>query len=156
MDRSGPDYENIEWFKDPPPIPKSLSPSMQSSASSPPEPVPEVTTRNEALTYAITVAPAILYERFRQFGQLGILGWLDEFSELVDDFQALAFEGKMFTTTRDRALSTCKHILKLEIEVKMQLVVLYMSSQIARLRRILAEDQDFYDYPEPSFPLPPI
>jgi len=113
---------------------------------------------NEALAYAITAAPNVLYDRYRQFGQVNRPGFLPfrPVIHFLSQLGVLDWDGNMFITTRERALATCKRILRLEIEIKLQLVVLYMSSQIARLRRVLAENQDFYDYPDPTFPLPPI
>jgi hypothetical protein len=64
----------------------------------------------------------------------------------------------MFVTTRAQALKTCEELLELQrtqLEVKMQLIVLYLSSQVARLRRFLDAERSWDDYPEPTFPLEP-
>jgi len=149
IDWAGPDYAGIEWFKNPPPKPQPVEPEPVF------EPTTDVIERNEALLFAFKASPTVLYERFHQFGQLGVLGWCSEFSELIDEVKTLGFEGKMFTTTRDEALHACELIMKLDVDVKMQLIVLYLSSQVARLRRFLDCEHDFDDYPEPDFPLPP-
>lgn len=61
----------------------------------------------------------------------------------------------MFVTTRTQALKTCEEILKLDLDIKMQIIVMYLSSQVARLRRFLDGDRQWDDYPEPQFPLEP-
>jgi len=64
--------------------------------------------------------------------------------------------GNMFVTTRSQALKTCEEILQLELEdVKMQLIRMYLNSQVARLRRFLDAERVWNDYPEPNFPLDP-
>jgi len=155
IDWSGPDYQGVEWFKDPTPNRDTHASSSPIPGSDAIEPSAEMVARNEALAFAVRASPSILYERYKQFGQLGVLGWCDEFSELVDDIKALAFEGNMFISTRDQALEACEQILRVNVDVKMQLIILFLSSQVARLRRILDEERDFDDYPDPSFPLPP-
>lgn len=61
----------------------------------------------------------------------------------------------MFVTTRTQALKTCEELLKLPLDLKMQIIVMYLSSQVSRLRRFLDGDRAWTDYPEPSFPLEP-
>ncbi len=91
-----------------------------------------------------------------QINQLGVLGWCSEFSELIDNLKEMGVSGNMFVTTREQALKTCEEILKLKMEeVKMQLVTMYLSSQVARLRRYLDAEHVWNDYPDPSFPLEP-
>lgn len=88
--------------------------------------------------------------------QLGVLGWCSEFSELIDNLKELGFSGNMFVTTRVQALKACEEILQLKMEdVKMQLITMYLSSQVARLRRFLDADKVWNDYPDPQFPLEP-
>jgi hypothetical protein len=58
--------------------------------------------------------------------QLGVLGWSSEFSELVDEVKNLGFQGNMFTTTREAALEACVEILKLKLDIQMQLIVLFL------------------------------
>lgn len=148
---SGLDYEGYEWFKDPPPKDEPLPPS---SPTTPFEPSSDVVEQNEAAVFALQAAPNVLAQRFKIYGQLGMLGWSSEFSELIDDLKALGFEGNMFTSTRDVALETCRELLKLELDVKMQLIILYFSTQVARLRRFLDEETEYDDYPEPNFIIP--
>lgn len=58
--------------------------------------------------------------------QLGVLGWCHEFSELVDTVKTAGNAGWLFTSTRDEGLDACEHILSLEIEIKVQVVTLYL------------------------------
>lgn len=59
----------------------------------------------------------------------------------------------MFVATREQALRTCAEILRLRLEVRMQIIVMYLSSQVARLRRFLDGEATFDDYPEADFPV---
>jgi len=103
---------------------------------------------------ALRAAHLVLYERFKQYGQLGVLGWCAEFSELIDALKTLGFEGNMFVSTRQEALAACEAILRLNLDIRMQIIIMYLSSQIARLRRFLDGERVFEDYPQPQFPLP--
>lgn len=132
-----------------------------------------VIEQNAGFEYALSAAPNVLYQRYKQYGQvrlsrvlevmgssvvvqLGVLGWCSEFSELVDNLKELGFSGNMFVTTRVQALKACEEILQLKMEdVKMQLITMYLSSQVARLRRFLDADKVWNDYPDPQFPLEP-
>ncbi|CAE6504244.1 unnamed protein product [Rhizoctonia solani] len=117
-------------------------------------PTPEVIERNELIVKALKNAPGALHTRFRHFGQLGVLGWSSEFSELIDEIQRCGLERQMFTTTRAQALSTCKALLKLHIDIRLQMISMFLCSQIARLRRFLDAETEYTDYPTPNFPLP--
>ncbi|KAJ1301691.1 hypothetical protein OPQ81_008926 [Rhizoctonia solani] len=117
-------------------------------------PTPEVIERNELIIKALKNAPGALHTRFRHFGQLGVLGWSSEFSELIDEIQRCGLERQMFTTTRAQALSTCKALLRLHIDIRLQMISMFLCSQIARLRRFLDADTEYTDYPTPDFPLP--
>jgi len=147
------DYSNVKWFQDPPPRPApppELPPQPQY------QPSRIVIEQNEGFEYALSAAPNVLYQRYKQYGQLGVLGWCSEFSELIDNLKELGFSGNMFVTTRSQALKTCEEILQLKMEdVKMQLITMYLSSQVARLRRFLDAERVWNDYPEPNFPLEP-
>jgi len=98
------------------------------------------------------MAPAVLYTRFREFGQLGVLGWCDELRELIDEIIKAGFEGALFTSTREAALGCCSRILRTNMDVNMQIIIIYLSSQVARLRRFLDGDLQYEDYPDLSFP----
>jgi hypothetical protein len=74
---------------------------------------------------------------------------------MIDALKDLGFHGNMFVTTRTQALKTCEELLKLQLDIKMQIIVMYLSSQVARLRRFLDGERVWEDYPEPSFPLEP-
>ena len=87
--------------------------------------------------------------------QLGVLAWCSEFSELIDALKQLGFEGNMFVSTRTQALKTCEDILKLNLDIEMQIIVMFLSSQVARLRRFLDTNTQFEDYPQPKFPVDP-
>lgn len=144
------DYSGYEWFQD---IPQKPQPQQ----SNQPDyiPAPEVINQNDAFEYALSSAPNVLYARYKQYGQLGVLAWCSEFSELIDSLKELGFAGNMFVTTRSQALNTCSDILKLKLEIEMQIIVMYLSSQVSRLRRFLDGDAVWDDYPVPQFPLHP-
>ncbi|EJD03680.1 uncharacterized protein FOMMEDRAFT_82270, partial [Fomitiporia mediterranea MF3/22] len=116
-------------------------------------PAPNVVEENERFIFALKNAPNVLYTRYKQYGQLGVLGWCSEFSEMIDALKALGFQGNMFVSTREQALKTCADILQLHLEVKMQIIIMYLSSQVARLRRFLDGDAVYDDYPETEFPI---
>ncbi|KAI0778427.1 hypothetical protein BD413DRAFT_108097 [Trametes elegans] len=146
------DYSGYEWFKDPPPRPPPPEPQpvMENYV-----PQPGVIEQNEAFDFALKSAPNVLYARFKQFGQLGVLAWCSEFGELIDALKQLGFDGNMFVSTRTQALKTCEDILKLNLDIEMQIIVMYLSSQVARLRRFLDADRVWTDYPKPKFPVDP-
>ena len=74
---------------------------------------------------------------------------------MIDALKQLGFEGNMFVSTRSQALRTCEEILALNLDIEMQIIVMYLSSQVARLRRFLDSDKVFDDYPQPKFPIDP-
>lgn len=84
-----------------------------------------------------------------------MLAWCAEFSELIDALKQLGFEGNMFVATRTQALQTCSEVIKLNLDIKMQIIVMYLSSQVQRLRRFLDSEKQWNDYPIITFPLPP-
>ena len=84
-----------------------------------------------------------------------MLAWCSEFSEMIDALKGLGFDGNMFVSTRAQALQTCNQILGLDLDIEMQIIVMYLSSQVARLRRFLDAETPFEDYPEPKFPVEP-
>lgn len=146
------DYSGQNWFQDAPPRPEPPPPPPQQPSYVPDQNVIE---QNEAFLFALESAPNVLYSKFKQYGQLGVLGWCAEFAELIDHLKDLGFNGNMFVSTRAQALKTCEDILKLNLEIKMQIIVMYLSYQVARLRRFLDGDRVWTDYPEPQFPLNP-
>ncbi|KAJ7596816.1 hypothetical protein C8J56DRAFT_1000924 [Mycena floridula] len=135
------DYSGHQWFQNAPERPQ------QSHAN--------VIEQNQTFEFALSAAPNVLYGRYKQYGQLGVLAWCSEFSELIDGLKALGFHGNMFVSTRTQALKTCEEILKLKLDIKMQIIIMYLSSQVSRLRRFLDGDGNWDDYPEPQFPLEP-
>lgn len=145
------DYANYEWFKDPPPPPQ-MAPSP---AVEPFVPQAGVIEQNEVFDFALKSAPNVLYSKYKQFGQLGVLGWCAEFSEMIDALKQLGFEGNMFVSTRIQALKTCSELLQLHLDIKMQIIVMYLSAQVQRLRRFLDAQGEWNDYPLITFPLPP-
>ena len=84
-----------------------------------------------------------------------MLAWCSEFSEMIDALKNLGFEGNMFVSTRTQALKTCEDVLALNLEIEMQIIVMYLSSQVARLRRFLDSERTWEDYPQPKFPVHP-
>ncbi|TFK36903.1 hypothetical protein BDQ12DRAFT_667433 [Crucibulum laeve] len=150
------DYSNYQWFQDPPPRqPAPQAPSAPQATAPAYVPLPGVIEQNEMFEFALAAAPNVLYARYKQYGQLGVLAWCSEFGELIDNLKDLGFQGNMFVTTRTQALKTCEELLKLKLDVKMQIIVMYLSSQVARLRRFLDGDRVWDDYPIPTFPLEP-
>ncbi|KAH9486561.1 hypothetical protein JR316_0000626 [Psilocybe cubensis] len=168
------DYSHVQWFQDAPqrpstlPQPEQRQPQQhhqqqqqhhhqQHHPTEPYQPSPHVIDQNEGFIFALSAAPNVLYQRYKQYGQLGVLGWCSEFSELVDNLKELGFAGNMFVTTRAQALKCCEEIMQLRAErmeeVKMQLVLMYLSSQVARLRRFLDVDRVWNDYPDVGIPL---
>jgi hypothetical protein len=147
-------YEGYEWYRNGSQKEESSRPE---TPATPYNPGGDVVERNEALVFALRAAPMVLLERFQHLSDLGVLGWCSEFSDLVDEIKALGFDGEMFTSTRETALNACMEILALNLDIKMQLIVLFLSSQIARLRRFLDAETEFDDYPESQSqrPLPP-
>ncbi|CCM04203.1 uncharacterized protein FIBRA_06369 [Fibroporia radiculosa] len=145
------DYSGYEWFKDPPQKPEPVPPSVMENYVPP----PAVVEQNEMFDFALKSAPNVLYARYKQYGQLGVLAWCSEFSELIDALKTLGFDGNMFVSTRTQALRACEDILKLKLKIEMQIIVMYLSSQIQRLRRFLDGDGHWDDYPELNFPLDP-
>jgi hypothetical protein len=65
----------------------------------------------------------------------------------------------MFVTTRVQALKSCEEVLQLFRmhmgDVRMQIVKMYLSTQVARLRRFLDAERVWTDYPDNTFPLEP-
>ncbi|KAJ7170119.1 hypothetical protein C8R46DRAFT_223965 [Mycena filopes] len=146
------DYSDRKWFTDPPPA----QPPPAQSAGTPYVPAHDVIEQNAAFEFALSAAPNVLYARYKQYGQLGVLAWCSEFGELIDHLKDLGFKGNMFVATRTQALRTCEELLKLtkhSLDLKMQIIVMYLSSQVARLRRFLDGEKTWDDYPEPQFPL---
>lgn len=84
-----------------------------------------------------------------------MLGWCAEFSELIEALKVLACDGNMFVSTRSEALAAGEAILRLNLDIKMQIIIMYLSSQVARLRRFLDGETIFSDYPIPEFPINP-
>ena len=74
---------------------------------------------------------------------------------MIEALKALGIDGNMFVSTRTQALRTCEDILKLNLDIEMQIIVIYLSSQVARLRRFLDSGTQFDDYPQPKFPVDP-
>jgi hypothetical protein len=149
------DYEGYAWFQDAPPRPQPQVQSAPQSVANPYVPLPSVIEQNDGFEFALKAAPNVLYSRYKQYGQLGVLAWCSEFGELIDNLKDLGFQGNMFVTTRTQALKTCEDILKLQLDLQMQIIVMYLSSQVARLRRFLDGERVWDDYPEPAFPLEP-
>lgn len=60
--------------------------------------------------------------------------------------------GHMFTDTREQALETCTQLLEAltyRMEVQMQIIVMFLSYQVQRLRKFLDANTEFEDYPQP-------
>ncbi|KAH9178620.1 hypothetical protein EDB89DRAFT_1878844 [Lactarius sanguifluus] len=143
------DYASYEWFKDPPPRSEVIP---QSEAYTP---LPSVIEKNTLCDFALQAAPNVLFGRYKQYGQLGVLAWCAEFSEMIDELKRLGISGDMFVSTREAALKACEDILRLQLDIKMQIIVIHLSSQVARLRRFLDAEHVWEDYPETQFPLDP-
>ena len=126
---------------------------MSSCSSSSLEPA--VIEKNEVFDFALKAAPNVLYGRYKQYGQLGVLAWCSEFAEMIEEIKRLGFDGSMFVSTRTQALRTCEELLQLNLDIEMQIIVMYFCSQIARLRRFLDGEKEWDDYPTWTFPVNP-
>ncbi|KAF4605020.1 hypothetical protein EYR40_003803 [Pleurotus pulmonarius] len=146
------DYSDRQWFQNPPSHPP---PPPVAEPMPPYVPSPQVIELNKDFEIALDAAPNVLYGKYKQYGQLGVLGWCAEFSELIDALKELGFSGNMFVTTRQSALKACEDILKLKLDIRMQIIVMYLSSQVARLRRFLDGEKQWDDYPATEFPMDP-
>jgi hypothetical protein len=60
----------------------------------------------------------------------------------------------MFVETRTQALKTCEDLLKLKLDIKMQIIVMFLVHQVTRMRRFLDGNRQWDDYPEIEFPDP--
>jgi len=118
------------------------------------QPLPNVIEDNERFIMALKGSPRVMYQRYKDFGQMGVFGWTAELSELIDALKTLGFEGNMFVSTREAALTACEKLLSLvqKLEIEMQIIIMYLSSQVARLRRFLDSERQWNDYPKPNFP----
>ena len=86
------DYAGFEWFKDPPPptqmVRMILNPDGPSdlthlrcycvaqtspAAAEPFVPQPGVIEQNEMFGFALKSAPSVLYSKYKQFGQVGLI-----------------------------------------------------------------------------------
>ena len=74
---------------------------------------------------------------------------------MIDALKRLGLQGNMFVQTRSKALEACEEILRLQLDVKMQIVLIHLCTQIARLRRFLDAERQWMDYPPFDFPLDP-
>jgi len=143
-------YAGHQWLQNRPP------PQDQPRPPSPPVPFmgsPEAVRRNDALITALEIAPNVLFDRYHQFGQIGVLAWCTEFEEMVGEIKSLGFGEEMAGQTRERALEACKEILKLDFNIPAQLINMYLAGQIARLRAFLGAEGDA-DYPQCRFSVP--
>jgi len=151
----GDDWEferQHQWFAERPVIPAQAPAAAAGEPSPKIQPSDSALASNGAIVYALQIAPNILRTRYDAFGELGVLGWCDEFRELIDAIIETGFEGALFTSTREVALTTCTQLLRLDIDIKMQIIIIYLSAQVARLRRFLDGDLQYEDYPDLSFP----
>ncbi|CAG8653402.1 10462_t:CDS:10, partial [Acaulospora colombiana] len=132
------DYSGHQWFTNLPPKAKTPPPAPSPKPTYIPEPA--IVDRNTLFVYALKSAPDVLMEQYKHFGQLGVLGWCSEFSELIDELKEF---GHMFTDTRDQALETCTNLLD----------ALVNHMEVQRLRKFLDANTEFDDYPQPDFPI---
>jgi len=155
------DYSNMQWFQELPQRPHPQPQPQQQQQQNVPsyEPSSAVINQNNDFQFALSAAPNVLFQKYKQYGQLGVLAWCSEFSELIDNLKDLGFAGNMFVTTRVQALKSCGDILQLfrthMEDVRMQIVKMYLCTQVARLRRFLDTDGVWSDYPDNTFPLEP-
>jgi len=144
-------YAGHQWLQNRPPPP-------QETPRPPSPPVPfigseESIRRNDVLIAALNIAPNVLFDRYHQFGQVGVLAWCSEFEEMVSEIKSLGFSGDMAGKTRESALEACREVLKLDLEIPAQLIIMYLAGQIARLRNFLGVEEEA-DYPQCRFPMP--
>jgi len=130
-------HPSSDWPPEHPPQPPLGAPLPSSF-----EPPQEVIEQNERMSIALKAAPSYLYDRYAHYGDLGVLGFSEEFGDLVNEVKTAGQQGSLFTTTRDDGLEACEQILNLDLDVKLQFVLLYLSSQVGRLRRFLDGEPD--------------
>jgi len=82
--------------------------------------------------------------------KLGVLGWCNDFKELVDAVKDAGVGGTLFVATRDQGLQTCRQVLSMELDIKKGMVLLYLSTQISRLRRFLDGEVDPEQHTDPG------
>ncbi|KAH7106697.1 hypothetical protein BKA62DRAFT_684829 [Auriculariales sp. MPI-PUGE-AT-0066] len=147
----GQEFDNTQWFQNRPPKPEAPPPQTASSMY---QPLPNVIEDNERFIQALKLAPRVMRTRHMEFGQLGVFGWTAELTELIDGLKTLGFEGNMFVSTRDAALGCCERLLAIvqTLDIEMQIIIMYLSNQVARLRRFLDSERQWNDYPKPNFP----
>ncbi|KIY51228.1 hypothetical protein FISHEDRAFT_64268 [Fistulina hepatica ATCC 64428] len=152
------DYSGQQWFQEPPPPRPPVTPQAPPATTPQFQPNDAVIEQNDRISFALSCAVNTAYANYAKFGQLGVLGWSSEFSELIDFLKEMGFKGNMFVTTRQIALQACDDLvilLKTKMkDIQMQIIVMYFSSQVARLRRFLDGGREWTDYPTPNFPQP--
>ncbi|KZV87773.1 hypothetical protein EXIGLDRAFT_620227 [Exidia glandulosa HHB12029] len=146
------EYDSTQYFRDRPP---PREPAAPRTASTIYQPLPGVIEQNELLLVALSNAHNALWKRYQDYGQMGVFGWTADFSDMIDALKTLGFEGNMFVSTRQAALEACVRILRLRIDIKMQIITIYLCNQVSRLRRFLDADKQWDDYPPIDFPLDP-
>ncbi|KAF8323238.1 hypothetical protein DL93DRAFT_2070840 [Clavulina sp. PMI_390] len=128
----------------PPEIPRTPSPPMPYSGS------PEAIALNRRIMDSLKVAPEVLFSRYHEFGQIGVLRWCRDFEDLIGEIMKLGNSGDMADRTRDHALEACEEILKVDIPNSTQLVLRCLTNQIHQLRDFLGVN-DATDYPQRAF-----
>lgn len=146
--------EDFAWFQNAPPPSERRGPPPQ-TASTIYQPLPSVVESNQKIFNALSNADTMLWQAYQNFGQLGVFGWTSDFSDLIDELKTLGFDGNMFVSTRQAALDACVRVLHLKIDIKMQIILIYLTNQVSRLRRFLDADKQWNDYPQVNFPLDP-
>ncbi|KZV74923.1 hypothetical protein PENSPDRAFT_154890 [Peniophora sp. CONT] len=150
-------YDGYDWFKEPAPA----RPPPPSQEPPPPQFIPQqdVIEQNAQLEYACAAMPNVLTQRWKAFGQVGVLGFCSEFEELHEAVKRLGVDGNMFVQTRTAALTACSTILELELlqDVRLQIILLLLSGLIQKLRRFLDPEpiKPYDDYPQINFPIDP-
>ncbi|KAG8941186.1 hypothetical protein FRC03_004771 [Tulasnella sp. 419] len=100
----------------------------------------EVIDWNGTLIFALQNAARTVCSRFQKFGYVGVLGWCDEFSDLVKSIEDIAYRGQLLLSTRELVLVTCEDILQLDEVKTVNIIALQLSSQIHRLYQVLGNE----------------
>jgi hypothetical protein len=65
----------------------------------------------------------------------------------------MGWDRELFVNTCIQALATCQDLLRIKLDIKMQLVIMHLSSQIEQLREFLDREAKYQNYPSHTFPL---
>ena len=74
---------------------------------------------------------------------------------MIDELKRLGISRDVFVSTHEAALRACEKTLRLLLDINTQIIVIHLSSQVARLCRFLDAKHVWEGYVETQFPLDP-